>query len=197
MSNPEIAERLQDPAFTRLAEAELPQLIRDKNAWGTVSFQFADGSEALDLFMLRSRVIDYGLPISDPSLDRELFPETSTIAMLDHQLVAHIIPRSFLFESKVELFDQEADQKKEFRTKSLLDDLNFYFANLGYMDTWFKVHPRVDDSITLAAQLVGFTLYGEGEQTAVEPIVMGTDGTVGLLPENVYIDPYLSLRVKS
>ncbi|MFZ2126499.1 MAG: hypothetical protein WAV04_03235 [Candidatus Microsaccharimonas sp.] len=227
MTNPEIVERLQDPVFTRFAEAELPELVRNENEWGTVSYQFADGSEALNLFLLRSRVIDYGLPVRDESLHPELSPETSTIAKLDHQLATHMIPRSFLFESKVKFIDQEAIRAsegvvalsedyhyfeavvglddivedkvkahKEFRTKSLLNDLNYYFANLGYKDVWFKVHPLIDDSTTLAAQLVGFTLHGERERTAIEPIVMGLDGTVGLLPEDVYVDPYLSARVK-
>ena len=228
-TNPESQEFLPavDALHERFTKQELPVVSLQKNHWGTVSLQFADGSELLSMGLLRSKSEDYGITPKDPNLIVELIPELSPISALDDELVSHRIKGGFLFESK----DKDADnlavkdayelvdfadnyefidavqgldtiikdavrEKKDFRTRSLLEDLNRCLANIDYQDIWLKVHPHDQDGTTYAAQLVGFLLNEDSGRTAIEPIVQGINGTVGLLPPDVSIDPYVNVRVK-
>lgn len=86
------------------------------------------------------------------------------------------------------------DEKKDFRTKSLLEDFRRSFEALDpSIDVWLKLSGY--EGRTYSAQLAGFTIHGSNGETAVEPVVFSADGEVGTIPEETYINPTVQLRV--
>lgn len=91
--------------------------------------------------------------------------------------------------------DNAANTQKDFRTASLRNDFG---RSLGLLhpsiDIWLKL-PSYSGRVMKAARLAGFAIHGESGSRAVEPIIEGFGGTKGFVPEALYIDPSVQLRV--
>lgn len=87
------------------------------------------------------------------------------------------------------------DKKKDFRTASLLQDFDRSLMKLDpTIDIWLKL-PSYDGRVMKAARLSGFAIHGRSGHTAVEPVIQGRGSAVGFIPESLYVQPGVNLRV--
>jgi len=87
------------------------------------------------------------------------------------------------------------EQHREMRTRKLLEEFEGYFRELGGTEVWMRAIPKDGGTLVYAALLDGFTIHGSGSETAIEPVVIGVDGRRGLLPDSVYAEPSLHIRL--
>lgn len=84
---------------------------------------------------------------------------------------------------------------RRMRTYKLLEDFDQLLSSLGDTPVWMRAHAREDYSAVFAAQLAGFVIRTTEEYTAIEPVIVGIDGSTGLFPDTVFIEPNLNIRV--
>lgn len=97
------------------------------------------------------------------------------------------------FDAIEAVIAQSVVDKKELRTRNLLEDFNKSMEELGGTEVWLQVN---QGGIFFAAQLAGFTIHGSGFDTAVEAVVYDKYGTEGLLPKDSFVSPQLYFRVQ-
>jgi len=93
--------------------------------------------------------------------------------------------------------EEKVHSKQKLRTEDLLQSLKRDFNSLPYDEVWLVIH-ELEARRTFMAQLVDFLLLEtetkiDGrivKKVVIEPLVRGNDGTVGLFPEGVMLDPF-------
>ena len=87
-------------------------------------------------------------------------------------------------------------EMRERRTRSLLEEFKTEFESLKKMRVWMRT-AQINGAATIhAARLVDFAIYGSGDDTVIEPVVLGLNNRRGLLPsDTLYVQPQLNIRL--